>query len=272
MSRFGTKLRREGFTLLEMIVVLGIFSLALSILAFTLISSRKLLVDTTGGAEASQKLRKVYLSLEEDLRSSSFATPAVANSVTTTGGGLAGDAFWCLSSEDPVTEQRARGSDGRALWQRNILYYPTVPSNHATLYGSVCSGGANAEGYDSVCPHKVLVRKVIDSGPATTPADPDSVETLLTVADITSYLSAPTGFQASLVGAGSQEARVLLPNLLTFRVQRAPEPTRWADELRFRIKITALDDLGKSVALGTADLDRAPQTEELEFSIFPENP
>ena len=272
MSRHNGLGRQRGVTLLEMIVVVSIFSVALSILAFTLMSSRKLLVDTAGGAEASLKLRKVYLALEEDLRSSSFTNTEVAASVPTSGGGLAGDAFWCLSSEDPVTEQRARGSDGRALWQRNILYYPTVPTNHATLYGSACSGGANPEGYDSVCPHKVLVRKVIDSGPATTPTDPGSVEALLPLADIAGYLSAPTGFQAPLVGAGTEEARVLIPNLLTFRVQQAPEPARWADELRFRIQITALDDLGKSVALGTTDLDRAAQTEELEFSIFPENP
>lgn len=266
------KSERNGFTLIELMVSFAVFSIALTVLAATFASSRRLLAETTGSSDASQKLRRVYLSLERELRSSAYDRVEVANSPVGPGSGFSGDVVWFLSAEDPVTGVRARGSNGRPLWQRNILYYPAIPTNHASLYGFNCAGGSNSQGYDVHCPHKVLVRKVIDSGSPTDPSNEASEESLIAPGTIGAYLSAPTGFTVPLTGAGTEQATVVSPSLLSFRAAKAPLVPGALEELTFTIQATSLLELGKSVAVGSTDLQLAPQTETMEFSIVPENP
>ena len=263
--------QKRAFTILEVIVTCAVFSIAMVVLAYALTASKTLLADTSGSSAASQSMRKVYLELEEDLRSSAFAKTAVGQSMAAPGTGVSGDVLWFLSSEDPVTGAKVWGKNGEPLWQRNILYYTAVPTNHSTLYGFNCTGGSNTDGYDVHCPHKVLIRKVIDSGPTTVPTDESTQETILAAGDIASYLTVPTGFKVPITNPGVDEAKVIAPALLTFRAQRAPDAVNYPDELRLKLQATALEDLGKSTALGTADLEQARQTETMEFSIFPVN-
>ena len=261
---------KAGFTVAEILVSFFIFGLAMSILAYALVSSKNILAETVGSSDASQTLRKVYLSLEKDLRPGSYNFTDVTTSIGGPGSGTSGDALWFLSATDPATEAQARTNSARPLWLRNIVYYTAIPTNHASLYGSNCAGGANADGYDSFCPHKVLIRKTIDSGGPSVPGDEANEESLLTVGNIGAYLSAPTGFNVPLSGA--EDAHVVAPALLTFRVEKAPIASSWPDELRFRIQATALEELGKTTKVGSTDLEAAPQTEVMEFSIFPEVP
>jgi prepilin-type N-terminal cleavage/methylation domain-containing protein len=262
---------KRGFTLLETVVSISIFSVALMVLGLALTSSRNLLAETTGSSNASQELRKVYLALEEDIRASAYSETETGVSIVGPGSGISGDAFWFLSAKDPATGISARASNGRPLWQRNILYYTAVPTNHAALYGYDCTGGANSDGYDVQCPHKVLIRKVIDSGGVTTPTDEATQESLLAPSAIATHLTAPAGFLVPLSGASEEEAKVVAPAVLTFRVAKAPVSATWPDELSFSLQATSLQELGKGVAVGTTDLESAPQTESMEFSIFPEN-
>lgn len=263
--------RRAGFTLLEVLVALSVFSIALAILGAALASSRSLLTNTSGSADATQTLRKVFLALNKDVKSTAFPRCDTANSLVAPGGGLTGDVFWCLSAEDPATGKEVRSQYGLPVWQRNIIYYTAVPLNHSALYGFTCVGGADANGYDVFCPHKVLIRKVVDSGTVTTPSNPATEEKLIPAGSIKSYLSAPTGFVVPLTGAGTEEARVVAPRLLTFQVKLAPSVATLPTEVAFKIQATALQDLGKSTAVGKTDLSQAPQTESMEFSLFPEN-
>lgn len=262
----------RGFSVVELLISFVVFSIAMAVLAVTFVASQRLLAETTGSSDASQQLRRAYLNLEREIRSSAFDRVRVQSGPAAPGPGFTGDVVWFLSAEDPLTGIRARGSNGRSLWQRNILYYTAIPTNHSALYGFNCAGGANSEGYDVYCPHKVLIRKVIDHGPATTPTNESSEETLIDPADIGTYLSAPTGFAVPLSGAGTQQATVVAPSLLTFRASKAPIVAAVDQEISFRLQATSLIDLGKSVAVGSTDLERAPQTESMDFSVFPENP
>lgn len=264
-----TRRSTTGFTLLEVLVSVAIFSIALTVLGLSLSSSRAALVETTGSSSAVQSLRKLYLSVQRDVQATAFGSSETAASLTANGGGLTGDAIWFLSAWDSARETTIKSSLGTPLWQRNILYYTAVPSNHSALYGFTCSGGTNGLGYDVHCPHKVLIRKVIDSGAVTTPTDEATQETLIPPADIAQYLTPPTGFVVPLnPGNGELEARVICPKLLNFRATRVTAPV---EEIRFEARSTALTDLGKSTSVGNTNLQFAPQTESIEFSIFPQN-
>lgn len=266
--RLGTA--RRAFTLLEVIVSISVFSIALVVLGVALSSSKAALVETTGSSDAAQSLRKLYLSLEQGIHQTSFETSDSTTSLTAPGGGLSGDAIWFLSAADPATGAVDRAEDGTPRWLRNVLYYPAVPTNHTALYGTSCAGGVDVDGYDVFCPHKVLIRKVIDYGSATTYQGSGPEEGLIPAADINQYLTAPTGFSVGVdTSKGEEESRVLVPRLLTFRAWRAPAAL--AEEIGFLARCTSIQELGKATRVGSVSLETAPQTESMEFSIFPQN-
>lgn len=267
---YSRRKNNPGFTLVEVLTTVVIFSIALTVLAMALTSSKNILNETTSSSDAAQSLRKLYINLETDLHCTSFQESETNPSLVGSGAGLTGDAIWFLSAVDPATGQVARASNGTPLWQRNVLYYTAVPTNHAALYGFNCAGGANADGYDVHCPHKVLIRKVIDFGTPTTPTNEASQELLIPAGSIAAYLTPPTGFNVPLTNPGEEEGQVLISQLLTFRAQRGPGalPT----EIHIEAKCTSLKELGKKTAVGSTNLENAPETESIEFSIFPQNP
>lgn len=271
--RLRSQLRKLGFTLLELVVSFAVFVLAMGLLASILISSKALLTEVGGNADATQKIKKIFLAVNRELRATSYLWVKTDKMANMPGPGSAGDALWFLSSVDPKNgDVSARGDNGRPRWQRNVIYYPSVPTDHDSLYGIHCAGGADVEGYDLHCPHKVLIRKVVDSGPVSTYNDPDRVEEIIPESGINTYLNAPVGFTVPTIGQGTEQAQAVCPGILSFRAEKLASTPLEPEQIKIRLKVTNLEELGKKTALGTASLESAPQTESLEFCVFPENP
>lgn len=259
----------RGITLLELIVSVSIFSLVGLMLAAAFSAATNTWRSTSASSDAQLALNKARDDLVRDLQNTSFASVRVAGGATTLGP-PDGDVVWFLSAIDPSTGNYMRRSDGSPFWQRNILYYSIVPDNHSALFGYTCSGGADVDGYENQCPHKVLVRKVIDGGGATDPNDETTEETPLTASEASSYLTRPNGYDTSSMLAESGMTDVSLPstNLLTFRVQLAPEPA-WQREVRVELGSVSILTAGREVRIGSTPLSTTRFYRNLTLSVFP---
>lgn len=243
--------------MLELVVGVAIFMIIGGLLAMALRQGGDIWRRGLSGSVAQTELRKAYTSISSDLRRSRIDGVDRTTVPASLAGGFDGDALWFLSAEDPVTGEMRRvdgtsgGSapEGSAFWQRNILYYTIVPSNHGAMYGYTCAGGSDATGYDDRCPHKMLVRQVIDG-----PDDSDGLEMLLTPAQIASYLVAPTGFDVSAVaGPNTEDTQIRAHSLLYFRVALEPQPD-YPGEVRLDLRSARIEAAEKAIKVGTDPL------------------
>jgi type II secretory pathway pseudopilin PulG len=260
----------RGLTLTEVIVSMTLFSVVGLLLAVSFTSATAIWRTTSASTSSQMALSKARDDLTRDVQRTSFSTVRISNGPSSLGA-VDGDAIWFLSAIDPVSGQMMRKVDGTPFWQRNILYYSVVPNNHATLLGFSCSGGADADGYEVQCPHKVLIRKVIDSGPATDPTDESTEETILTSADVSgTYLTRPNGYNTSnmLSESGVDETSLPSTNLLTFRAQLAPDP-QWQREVRLELGAVSIGSAQTEVAIGSSPLDGTRFYSDLILSLFP---
>lgn len=265
-------MRRRGVTLLELVVGFTLFSVVGLLLVGAFFYSTKAWRGLSGSSSAQLALRKGQTVLQRDLRRTSYASVRVAPSTASLG--IAdGDAVWFLSAIDPVTGEFMRKSDGTPFWQRNILYYITVPNNHNSVFGTACSGGADAQGYEVQCPHKVLIRKVLDSGTVTDPTDESTEEQPMAAADITPYLTRPNGTDVSAMTGevGLSSVNIAASGLLSFRVQLAPDP-QYDNEVRMRLLACAIEAARREVAVGTVPLSGNRFTLDYSLSVFPTTP
>jgi hypothetical protein len=177
-----------------------------------------------------------------------------------------GDAVWFLSPVDPANGQVLRTESGRPHWQRNILYYCTVPALHQELYGFECTGGTDAQGYEVYCPHKVLVRKVIDNPPATGSAETDPMEKLLTPAEVARYLTRPQRFDLPSGEPGVEEATIVANSLVSFRVALSPSPQA-PGEVAIQLSAAGVEMARGNINVGSQSLDDFLRV--LSFSVFP---
>ncbi|MEW6281946.1 MAG: hypothetical protein AB1758_25300 [Candidatus Eremiobacterota bacterium] len=245
----------------------GIFSVMLVVTALLFNDSIKVWRSTSGADTANREMRKARTALERDLilaRPSELRRVAVPDSLG--GGGNDGEALWFLSPVDPATGTMVRKADGTPFWQRNILYYMVVPNNHQNTFKMSCTGGAGPGGFDDRCPHKVLIRKVIDSGTPTVVTDETTEETLLP--DVSAYLTRPNGYDLSGMGGepGLAETRVVGAQLLTFFSQSVPGP-----EVAVTLQAVAVDEARRQIQLGTAALSSGPFSYSFPFSVFLRN-
>lgn len=261
-------MRRRGFTLVEVLVSFGIFALLSIVLATSLREGASVLRKAAASADVQGELRKARLGLAQDLARTSF-TQTNSTTAPASLAGADGDAVWFLSAIDPVSGEYRRKSDGTPFWQTNILYYLTVPSAHVSLYGYQCAGGADGAGYEDRCPHKMLIRKVIDLPPATTSAE-TSEETLIPGGSIAPYLTRPTTFNLAAMNgeAGLRSARVQAHSLLTFRVQRNANPS-YPREVLIDLRAVATRNAEKEVKVGSVSLGQGRFTTQQLFSVFP---
>lgn len=215
----AVKRRAPGaFSLTEVLVATTIFSFVVLFSAIYMDRSRQLWRQVNANQDAGQTLRKASLNLRESLTDASgkdFET--VDNGM---GSARMGQAFWFLSARDPATGQFVTADDGRPFWQKNVLYYLTVPQDHDTRYG------VNCQQFDRVCPHKILLRKVIDRDNPTTPTSaPEDEETLMTEAEAQEHLTRPATLDLSAMEALATVVEVdyvcghLLDMTLTTEVQ-----------------------------------------------------
>ncbi|MBI3925296.1 MAG: hypothetical protein HY319_07145 [Armatimonadetes bacterium] len=263
---------RRGVTLIEVAVTVGLFSLVAVVLALAIQESSRVYRQLSSETEAQSALRQAELALDGDLRSASIAQMATALVPDSLGGGgNDGSALWFLSPRDPVTGVVHHKADGSPFWQRNILYYLVVPADHDQLFGYTCTGGAGPGGMDDRCPHKVLIRKVIDLAPATDPADEATEETLLP--EVTDYLTRPAGYDTSGMSAepGLQEVSIVARKLIFFRVTLAPVPASWPNEVEIDVRATSIEEAEKSVRVGSVALGTGPFTTQQLISVFTPN-
>ncbi len=260
------KFGRKGVTLIEMAVVMAVFSVALLVVAalFGEVTDLYREIDSTDAAR--REMRKARRALEQDLvlASPTQLNRAIVPASLASGGD--GEAIWFLSAVDPATGDLVRKTNGSPFWQRNVLYYLVVLSN----LGTGCVGGSGPTGLDDRCPHKVLIRKVLDIGAPTLITDETSEEIL--APDVSSYLTRPDRFDvSSMVGGEVESATIVATGLLTFSSLPAPPPENLANQVLLDLRAVSVEDASREVAVGSASLYNSRFTEILNFSIFLRN-
>ena len=236
-------MKRKGFTLMEIVVSMSIFFVLLTMLGLASRLTTLHWKRNSGKSTVQGQLKKAQHYLVSDLMQTSFAQLATTP-VPASIGGFDGDAVWFLTSQDPATGEFVIADDGTAHWLRNILYYTTVP------IGDGCGGSTDSEGYENECPHKLLVRKVIDFGPPTNAGT--ETEALIPVDSIGPYLTRPNGFSVTTMSEPGLENVTLSANSLT--------------SLRCWIESTSSGEVQLELQGGST---RDGFRSALEFSVFP---
>lgn len=206
---------RRGFSVLEVVFTCALMSVLMVVLAEAMRQSQSVFRVTSGNNDTSALLRKVTQQLQRDLLQTNLTQCAVTNTPLNEGG-----AIWFLSNLDPSNHQPRYKNDGSPFWSCNILYYMVIPNGHAGLYGRTCPLGAlSPSGHDERCPHKLLIRKEVDTGTATNFLDDTTAETLIPLGSINTYLTKPTGYNVSPMYAesGVRQVKVVGQLLLDFQ-------------------------------------------------------
>lgn len=266
------KTDRRGHTLPELIVVFGIFSLLLTVVAVLLTQSVGVYRRTNGTDTALREMRRARAALERDLVLASPSQIRRARVPASLGGGDDGEALWFLSPVDPNASPPTvlRKRDGTPFWQRNILYYLVVPNNHNTTFGMSCAGGTAANGYDDRCPHKVLIRKVIDSGVPTNPADETTEETLLP--NVGAYTTRPNGYSlAGMPDPAPTVPSIVASHLLGFETFTAPPPGNVPTEVLVDLRALSTEEARREMRVGVDPAYTSRFTHLAPFSVFLRN-
>lgn len=251
------KRRTRALTLVEVMLTATLFAV-LSLLSFILLRRGSTLWrDLVESESANLQLAKAASHLRSELVATGIRRCAVGSvPASLAGGGKDGCAVWFLSARDPATGEMVLKPDGTPFWQRNILYYLVVPSGHQS-----CAGGLGPRGFDDRCPHKVLIRKVIDSGVATAPSgDPKTDEETL-LSDATSYLNRPSPYET--------DAETIATQLLWFEVTLGSPSL--AGEINIDLRAVAVKEAQSKVALGSVPLSTGSYTANRLLSIVPMN-
>ncbi|MBI3925133.1 MAG: hypothetical protein HY319_06300 [Armatimonadetes bacterium] len=265
-TRPGSPVRDlAGVTLLELVFSLGLFTLLLVILTLLFTQTLGVWRKIDSADTADREIRKAVAALRSDLQ---LASPSRLNRTQvppSLGAGNDGEALWFLSPIATSGQMAHKQDSAEPLWQRNILYYLVVPQNHNPTFGMNCSGIAGPTGYEAACSHKVLIRKVIDSGVATVPTDESTEETL--IADITPYLTHPNGYDLSGMNEpGVEHQEIVASRLLTFESQNAGP-----SEVSVELRAVALQDAQRETRLGSVSMYTGRFTAVAPFSVFLKN-
>jgi len=255
---------KRGISLTELVVVFGLFSL-LGLLGYAAMGrSADVHRRTWSRSSAQRELRKAEVRLDHDLRATSFEQTRSGPGPLSLGVAPDGDALWMLSAFSPEKKRYMQSADGSPFWQNHILYYLAVPIGHSS-----CSGGGGPDGNDDRCPHKVLVRKVIDLPPETDPDNKDAEGEDL-AANLDAYLTLPTGTDASSLLGGPEvlDAQIVAINLLGFKVTRGASPK----EVQVDLRATAIEEARRKLGVGTSSLFSEPFTSVQQLSIIPNDP
>lgn len=251
---------------MELLITLTLFSLV-AMVSFVLMSKGgELWRESSGQHSATLALSSAGRHLESELNQTSFPMINTATVPSSLAGAPDGSCIWFLSARDTTTDTFARKNDGTPFWQRNILYYTVVPQNHQALYGMTCAGGGGPDN-DSHCPHKLLIRVEIDSGPVTSPTSDTltTEETLL--ADISGYLLRPNGLDTSNISAPPEvtSAKIVSNGILYFEATLDPS------EVNLDIRAVSTEGLGRVANVGSESLLTSRYTFQYLNSIFPRN-
>jgi prepilin-type N-terminal cleavage/methylation domain-containing protein len=269
--------RQHGLSLIEVLIVLGIALLIMAMTHFTLRAVVGSWWRINGNQDSEHHLYRGRSALKRDLDEAAFelqpdrATIAVekAPSVLTSLAGSDGDVLWMLSAVDPVSGEFQRKDNGSPFWQRNVVYYAVCPDPGGLEAMGFTGSGLSVAGYEAACPHKVLIRLEIDSGPATTPgSDPSSTEeTLLSFADLSGYLSRPAGLDCAAMNRTGVQAKPIAARVVTFRAELFPDTRGVQVDLR----CSSFERARQEGPVGARDLLADPSTTGCMFVAFPPN-
>ncbi|MEW6283150.1 MAG: hypothetical protein AB1758_31350 [Candidatus Eremiobacterota bacterium] len=261
-------MRARGVTLAELVLAAGLFSLLMAVAMVLTHRGVTLYRTASGRGDAGLRLKEAARRLERDLIQSRYVETQVARvPPSLPSGGEDGSAVWMLSPADPATGAVVTRPDGAPFWQRNILYYLVVPA------GDPCPGGAGANGLDDRCPHKVLVRKEIDSPPVTTPTGSAEEEEEVLLPNVIPYLTRPKGLSVAAMRtseASVSRAEVVATDLLSMEVQREPDP-RVKGEIQISLVAVNLESAGRQARVGTQSLAQSRFAVHHLLSVFPRN-
>ena len=256
---------RRGFSLPELLIVASIFSVFLMATYIFLDSGLAVWERTASSQDVSFQLQKAKSDLGRELSQAKFSKSALAESYSPGLESSQGDVLWFLSAYDSKSQRAVRRPNGSAFWQRNILYYLKVPNQHDKFFDTACSG------HYKTCPHKVLVRKVIDSGPVTSPSSSlVNEEALLFAGSIAGFLTAPDGFSFPSQGPSVESAEIVATGLLSFRLTASPKE---GTQKEYAIKLAGFDveKAGRKLHFNKEDIFQSPYTHFIDFSVFPGN-
>ncbi|MFN8613447.1 MAG: prepilin-type N-terminal cleavage/methylation domain-containing protein [Vulcanimicrobiota bacterium] len=262
------KPRARAFTLIEVLVASTLLTLFLVVGYSMLKMADKVFHQISGNEDATMQLRRAVRMLEQDLITTNILQVQGAKvPAHLAGGAYDGSAICMLSAALNGTGDMVSKSDGEPTWQRNILYYVITPQ------GDPCAGGADAQGYDDRCPHKLLIRKIIDN-PAAGPE-----EVLFTpAASLTPYLTQPVGKTniSNLLGeANVTQVELVARGMVSMQIKLPPPQadlpvTNIPNEVQ--VVLTAFNEpKSRKLALGTVALSAQPGFLVNSFSVFPRN-
>lgn len=258
--------RACGFTLLELLVTVSLFSIVTLVSFVLLMRGGELWRDTSGQHTSTISLAKIDRHFRQDLPQASKASVSTDSVPGSLAGAPDGSALWFLSARESGNGSPVRKNDGTPFWQRNVLYYLAVPTDHQQTYGMVCTGATGIQN-DDYCPHKVLIRVVIDSGSPTGPtSDLTTEEQILT--DVTPYLLRPSGQNVPTLLSMSEveSVEIVASPLLYFEAQKTD------DEVAIEVGATSLEGLGRKARVGSETLVNHTNTMQYLKSFFPRNP
>ena len=245
---------------------MGLFSVLLVITTALFTESLGVWRRTDSSDSANREMRKAEAAIERDLELASVSQLSTTPVPPSLGAGNDGDAIWFLSPVDPTTRKMALKDDGSPFWQRNILYYLVVPQNHDATVGMSCNGVAGPTGFESACPHKVLIRKVIDSGTPTVTTDPTTEEALIT--NISPYLTRPLGYDVSAMSEpGLEETSIVASRLLGFDIL----PGSVAAEVNIDLRAVEIEEARRETSVGLVSMFTGRFTQHASVSVFLKN-
>ena len=206
---------------------------------------------TESSQEASSQLQKARYALRRDLTAASLNELSILDSPE-------GSILWFLSPMDTGSEELALDLDGAPLWQRNVIYYTAVPEEHDTLFPGTCSGDPD------VCPHKLLIRRELDTGVTTHGNSPlGRAEELLSEDDLLAEVLRPRNMVEGLDVNSSVVAR----NIFEFEVSLDPDNWR---EVEIKVSGFHLEEAGKKVDLRNLE-EVTPYIKQIRFVVYPLN-
>lgn len=265
--------KSKAFSVLEIMLSMALFALLMALLVSALRQSQRIYRTVQGSSDADSQLKRVAHRMRQEIAAASRTSLSRAQVPAHLAGGADGDAVWFLSDVDRFG-RIYRKTDGTPFWQNNVIYYLVVPANHASLYGFNCQG-VNVAGYEDACPHKVLIRKVIDnpSNGATNSAVESTEDELLSAAQMANYLTQPNGLKLTAMSSepGAVAASVMARALLTMRVYAFSPPAQ-NTEVRVDLRAVGLASAQREMAVGRTALSDSPHTAQWEFSISPALP
>jgi prepilin-type N-terminal cleavage/methylation domain-containing protein len=260
--------RRRGFTLVEILIASSVLMLLLGGGYMVVSMAGTVYKRISGHEDGALQLKRASRYMYKDLLQAFFNHVEVELVP-----GNQSHAVGLLSAEvgDDAKGGFIYDQDGAPLWQRNVIYYLAAPT------ADTCSMAPNADGIDDRCPHKMLIRKCVDSpapnDPTDDPLGPPRVFDLpeQTLVSLQTYLTDPIGFSTSAM-MGEPDltaAEIISTNLLCMKVELNPDPN-FPKEVRIELK--AFNSLASGhTNIGTSPLGNHEKTITHMISVFPRN-